>query len=374
MDGTPLSIHIFVTNKPSVSAKGANPANAAGDAAGAASNEGDVPGFGDMLASQLKQIGKSAKGQGKDIAIVGEEGKLCKDPKNAKQTDASSTDPSVLQANFVALSTIDPTHGKHDLKSPDGEVCCKIKGDAKGSIQAGIGKLSPDGKDMTKPAEFAVDGKGLPHTSARKEETLLEVKVKTDAGLKQATELIRPDASSSMSNNAALHPEGLSSVRPETVAAPASNQGPNPAQNVSIDVRVGAAGWDSAFSQKVTWMASQNHQIAELHLNPPNLGPVEVRITMNGDQTSAQFMSPHASVRDAIESALPKLREMLADSGLSLGNVNVSSQSFAQHHNEQHHRPTRSWGHGSFGSIEGPMIHGVSSMPLGKNGLVDTFA
>jgi flagellar hook-length control protein FliK len=38
------------------------------------------------------------------------------------------------------------------------------------------------------------------------------------------------------------------------------------------------------------------------------------------------FTSPHAAVRDAIEQAIPKLREMLADNGIMLGNATVNDQ------------------------------------------------
>lgn len=66
---------------------------------------------------------------------------------------------------------------------------------------------------------------------------------------------------------------------------------------------------------------------AEIHLNPPHLGPVEVRISMNQDQqASIQFVSAHAGVREAIEAAVPQLREMLGNQHVALADVNVSNQ------------------------------------------------
>ena len=50
-----------------------------------------------------------------------------------------------------------------------------------------------------------------------------------------------------------------------------------------------------------------------------------------GDQASVHFTSPHGAVRDAIDTAMPRLREMLEHSGLNLADVNVSSQSPGQH-------------------------------------------
>jgi|GEM_PF-1633223 len=85
-------------------------------------------------------------------------------------------------------------------------------------------------------------------------------------------------------------------------------------------------GWNEALGQQVLWMVGTNLQAAELHLNPPDLGPLQVVLNVNQHTADALFMSPHAAVRDALENALPKLREILAEAGISLGNSQVSDQ------------------------------------------------
>jgi flagellar hook-length control protein FliK len=47
---------------------------------------------------------------------------------------------------------------------------------------------------------------------------------------------------------------------------------------------------------------------------------------MEGDKATLAFASQHAAVRDALESALPRLREMFAQNGLDIVDVNVSDQ------------------------------------------------
>jgi len=84
--------------------------------------------------------------------------------------------------------------------------------------------------------------------------------------------------------------------------------------------------WGDEFSQRVVWMVTQREQTAEMRLNPPHLGPLEVVISVVDDQATAVFTSQHAAVRHAVEQALPKLRDMLADSGITLGNATVSDQ------------------------------------------------
>jgi flagellar hook-length control protein FliK len=100
------------------------------------------------------------------------------------------------------------------------------------------------------------------------------------------------------------------------------------AATATIAAHLAAPGWDRALGEKVVWMAGQKMQVAELHLNPPELGPLQITLTLSNDQASAQFVSQHAAVRDAIETAMPRLREMLAEGGIMLGNTSVSAESF----------------------------------------------
>ncbi len=109
-------------------------------------------------------------------------------------------------------------------------------------------------------------------------------------------------------------------------ASPIASSTNAPAQAV-VNTPVTHEAWGDEFNQKVTWLATQHEQTAELHLNPPHLGPLDVVLNISGDQATALFISPHAAVRDAVEQALPKLREMLADNGITLGNAMVNDQS-----------------------------------------------
>ena len=95
----------------------------------------------------------------------------------------------------------------------------------------------------------------------------------------------------------------------------------------AITTPLGNNGWADEFSQKISWVSTQQNQVAELHLNPPNLGPLDVVLKISDNQATALFTSPHAAVREAVENALPKLREILADNGIMLGNTTVSDQS-----------------------------------------------
>jgi flagellar hook-length control protein FliK len=102
---------------------------------------------------------------------------------------------------------------------------------------------------------------------------------------------------------------------------------PSPATHSRIETPVGAPGWNTEFAQKIVWIAGEKQQLAELHVNPPDLGALSIKLSISDNQTNAIFTSPHSEVRDAIESALPRLREVLAESGIALGNASVTADS-----------------------------------------------
>lgn len=93
--------------------------------------------------------------------------------------------------------------------------------------------------------------------------------------------------------------------------------------------------WPQQFSEKIVWMAKNDQQTAQINITPPQLGPVQITLNLNGDSANVLFASPHAEVRQAIESSLPQLREMLASAGISLGESNVGANLAQQNQNNQ---------------------------------------
>lgn len=140
-----------------------------------------------------------------------------------------------------------------------------------------------------------------------------------------------------------------------------------------LEPRVGAAGWDNALGQKVIWMVSQQQQVAELTLNPPDLGPLQVVLSITDDQVSAAFVSQQADVRQVLEAALPRLKEMMADSGINLSSTTVSSDTPQQQRFEQQNRSGARYGGGEGRTAPGIDI-GASRIHSTGNSLVDTFA
>jgi len=88
--------------------------------------------------------------------------------------------------------------------------------------------------------------------------------------------------------------------------------------------------WSRVLSSRVIWMAREGVQQASLKLNPANMGPVEVKLHMHNDQASISFIAQHAATRDALEQALPRLREGFQENGMELAHADVSQENFSQ--------------------------------------------
>ncbi len=95
----------------------------------------------------------------------------------------------------------------------------------------------------------------------------------------------------------------------------------------AITNQLGSQSWGDELVSRVKWQIGQDIQEAKISLNPRELGPLQVKINIIDDQAHVQFVAQHGSVRDAIEDAIPRLREMLEQSGMMLADADVSQHS-----------------------------------------------
>lgn len=170
----------------------------------------------------------------------------------------------------------------------------------------------------------------------------------------------------------------LAPAQPLVVAA---TQGPILAQQLgssnTVNVYPGKAGWDQAIGQKVVWMVGAEVQSASLTLNPPDLGPLQVVISVNNDQVDTTFISDNEIVRQALEDGLSNLREKMSESGIQLGQANVNSSNQSQQGFQQTARGASSATGVAKSSSDGlpDSASDQASVSIrSSNGLVDTFA
>jgi flagellar hook-length control protein FliK len=138
---------------------------------------------------------------------------------------------------------------------------------------------------------------------------------------------------------------------------------------------VSSPAWGEVLGDRVMWMVGQQQQGAELRLNPPALGPLEIKLSMSDGQATLTFSTQHLPVKEALEAATPRLREMFGESGISLGSVsvNLGSSSPQQGEPQQAGRQTQEWGQAQPESDFTSMLPAAVTS-LGRNGMVDFFA
>ena len=179
----------------------------------------------------------------------------------------------------------------------------------------------------------AAGSAGLP-PSASAVSPVVATAAKAPASLSAVTALTNagaPDKHVRGGNSDSLAPATAGAV---PGSAP-SSVGAGPADAAQVPTLKVAAGVDTAeFGQgvadRVSYMVDNNLNGAKLQVNPPQLGPIEVRIAVQGDHAQVWLTSHSAVTRDALESSSPKLREMLGSQGFGQVSVDISQRSFQE--------------------------------------------
>ncbi len=146
----------------------------------------------------------------------------------------------------------------------------------------------------------------------------------------------------------------------------------------SVAVPFNDPRWAQQMGERVVWLARGDVQSAQINITPPQMGPIQINIKMNGDQMSAQFVAVNPEVRQALDDAMPRLREMLSGAGINLGQANVGSQTPQQQQQQsqaQFGQTPRLTGEDAILSVDKPMGSNLAHQPTQRGrGMVDLFA
>ena len=151
-----------------------------------------------------------------------------------------------------------------------------------------------------------------------------------------------------------------------------------------LNAQLGSDEWQQALSQQIVMFTRNGQQNAELRLHPADLGAIQISLKLDNDQAQINMASSHSHVRAALEAALPQLRNALAESGINLGQSQVSSDSFAQSQGfqqQQQQEARRDGQHGAFSlsqdddsEITPITVPAALQARILGTGAVDTFA
>jgi flagellar hook-length control protein FliK len=139
---------------------------------------------------------------------------------------------------------------------------------------------------------------------------------------------------------------------------------------VSVHADVDSADFPQGVADKVSLAIDNGWSSAKLSVNPPQLGPIELQIAVQGAHAQVAMSTHSAVTREALESSMPKLRDMLNSQGFTQVSVDISQRSF-----QERCAPESPYGRTSSGTRERAPVSSASA-PVSRPslGMLDTYA
>lgn len=211
------------------------------------------------------------------------------------------------------------------------------------------------------------------------------------------TELAQRDFTAELQDAARALPQALQAVKGAgpargegasvegLLSASASNPGAAPTQaapdtpTLTLAQPLYEAGFAPELAARVSLLAADGVQEAQLHLNPADMGPVAVQIVVDGQQAQVSFHAEHADTRAVLEQSMPDLAAALRDAGLTLSGGGVFQQTREQSQDAQQRqadgsssdrRSSRIGG----GDDGGPALTRAAPLPRASRGVLDLYA
>ncbi|MBP8265519.1 MAG: flagellar hook-length control protein FliK [Zoogloea sp.] len=331
------------------------------EASGASPSE---QGFATELQRRMQNQAQPDETAAEDKTAVDADETATTDASAAAENLAATQIPPELAA-LLAASAQPPAQSVAEPLAPAKSDAATLDIDARAGRTALLAAAAEGGTpgpetadDAVRPANLAADA--LAGASVAKAKPELAV---TGTGT-SPERLAEPAAPTN--NFAAIHAAALANMRGEVAQAAAAPL------HLHVAAPAGSPAWPEEVGNRVSWMVGHDESHAELTLTPPQLGKVEISITVSGDQTSAQFVAATPAARELIEQSLPRLREILEQGGINLGQTDVGTS--GQPGNPGEGRRGSAWSPAA-GDIDGK-TSGATASPWLKRaeGLVDTFA
>lgn len=240
---------------------------------------------------------------------------------SADSNEEAAGDPLLLPLTFAELQTFMNPQGTRTLDMPVGAA----------GAQNAMSGFSREGGLPTSAQGLL---RGLPGSAAG-EATLKGAGSTSDAPMTESlkaslvSDLGRSPESNALSANGRFQSamdlvSQQAAGNPNTARLAAETAAPLRGYATSIDVPVGHAEWGDKLVGKLSWLTARNMSVAEIHLTPPDMGPMEVKVRVHNEQASITVHSANPVVRDQLELNSHRLRDMLGEQGLSLAGFDVS--------------------------------------------------
>ena len=285
----------------------------------------------------------------------------------------SSQDPAATDKTDTADATAGDTSG---LLAALGIIPVEIRPEPATNRGNGAPGADAIGQDRTRNTANAGNS-----STASRAETQSLLGEASAANAQGKTAKIAADAMPFAATEIKSGKEGASEnvSAPNPMITPETKTNTTTAHDTPLSIRtpVQTADWGHELGQKIVWMATHDKQSAQITLNPEQMGPIEVSLSVDKGNVTASFASSSADVREAIETALPRLREMFASAGIELGQTNVSAESFRQPTPDQGTGSNRSTANNGNGILTTAAVASTTTGSYATrqgNSLVDIFA
>jgi len=243
------------------------------------------------------------------------------------ESSADAEDPAMAALLAAMLPGLSPATAAASGTAADAEGQSTAEGEAPGSLEGLLGEAA----NLPEPASQALEealqaglAQSMNEDAAGQEGTpdlLGQLGKELAAAIRETTTDQRAsDLRAPAISEASPTTTYAAGVAPATLTTSAAAGGGEPA----LRSPVGSPRWAEELGSRMVMMSTRGQQEGSLTLSPEHLGPLEVRISMQQNTASVWFGAQHADTRAALTEALPRLRELFAEAGLSLGHSGVS--------------------------------------------------
>jgi flagellar hook-length control protein FliK len=133
------------------------------------------------------------------------------------------------------------------------------------------------------------------------------------------------DPGAGLGGNGGNGAAALQQLNPGTASSSGDS---TPAATLRVSAPVDSPEFPQGVADRVSFAVDNNWSSTKLQVNPPQLGPIDLQIAVQGDHAQVMMSTHSAVTREALESSLPKLKEMLNSQGFTQVSVDISQRSF----------------------------------------------
>lgn len=234
------------------------------------------------------------------------------------------------EANLNALSQLTGVSGRTQV--PSAEL------DASGKLNASAEQMAAALKGVGEPKVEASAVSSQHSESALKmllgtDEPSDKATSKADSTLLAATKAATHQATDTPAT--AAHPQAATHDFLDSLRQAQGNNGlsamrqPEPQAPTPLPLRHPEQS-AQALQEQVQFLLNRKLDTVEIRLDPPELGNLQIKLHLNQDQAQVGIVVQNSHARELLEQTLPRLREMLAQQGIQLGQTQVQQQSQQQ--------------------------------------------